>query len=56
MMPILTTPFPLPARQSTVFQHASSLLSDLANERTSDEDVNRYVPFSFIEDSDSSLY
>jgi hypothetical protein len=40
------------ASQATVFQHAMSLLSDLDNARTSDDDVKSHVFISSIESSD----
>jgi hypothetical protein len=40
------------ASQDTVFQHAQSLLSDLANERTSDDDVSSFL-ISYIKDPDT---
>jgi hypothetical protein len=42
------------ASQATVFQHAMSLLSDLDNARTSDDDVKSHVFVSPIESSDKS--
>jgi hypothetical protein len=42
------------ASQATVFQHAMSLLSDLDNARTSDDDVKSRIFISSIESSDKS--
>jgi hypothetical protein len=42
------------ASQATVFQHAMSLLSDLDNARTSDDDVKSHVFISSIESSHNS--
>lgn len=42
------------ASQATVFQHAMSLLSDLDNARTSDDDVKSHVFISSIGSSDKA--